>query len=80
MSSHLNYIRAQEHIADLTRAAEQARLAQEARKIENGFEPGSIAAVIERLRRSKARRASVRPGPRAAADVRPAPGTAADVS
>ncbi len=80
MSSHLNYITAQEQIADLTRAAEQGRLAQEARKIEKGFELGSIAAVIERLRHSKARRETVRPARGAAADVRPAPGTAADVS
>jgi hypothetical protein len=77
MSSHLNYIRAQEHIAELTRAAEQVRLAKEARYIKKGDRLAPLAAVLERLWRS--RRETVRPAPGAAADVAPAPGTATDV-
>ncbi len=43
MFSNLNYIHAQEHIADLMRTADQTRLAQEARELEQSRRPRLIA-------------------------------------
>lgn len=69
MSSYLNYVRAQEHIADLSRAAEQARLARQARELEKESGPGRIATMFAKLRRTATGRETVRPTADAAPDV-----------
>lgn len=56
MFSNLNYIPAREEIADLARAREQARVAQEARSLETASRPRLIPVVIVKLRRSEAGR------------------------
>lgn len=54
MGTHLNYLAAQERVADLTRAAERARVAGSLRRGESGLRrDGLVAHVLAVARRSR---------------------------
>jgi hypothetical protein len=53
--NHLSYLAAREHMADLTRSAEQARLARAVRDKRDDSRPGGpIARIVRRLPRRSA--------------------------